>query len=95
MNQLGPGQFERVAKALADPRRFEMLSTIASKHEVACRLLVDRFPVAQATISHHLKELLGAGLVDERREAQAKFYRLRRDTLEAYQSELRRRLMRL
>lgn len=92
MSRLGPGQFERIAKALADPRRFEMLSTIASRDEVACRLLVERFPVAQATVSHHLKELVVAGLVDERQEAQAKFYRLRRDILEAYQGELRRRL---
>ena len=48
--------------------------------------------MAQATVSHHLKELVVAGLVDERQEAQAKFYRLRRDILEAYQGELRRRL---
>jgi ArsR family transcriptional regulator len=69
-----------------------MLSTIAAKQELPCRTLVDRFPVAQATVSHHLKELLVAGLVDERQEAQCKFYRARRDVLEAYFTELRSRL---
>ena len=92
MTRLQPGQFDRIAKALADPRRFEMLSTIATKDELPCRTLVDRFPVAQATVSHHLKELLVAGLLDERQEGQCKFFRVRREILTAYFSELRSRL---
>ena len=92
MTRLQPGQFDRIAKALADPRRFEMLSAIAARDEVPCRVLVDKFPVAQATVSHHLKELLVAGLVDERQEAQSKFFRARREVLEAYFVELRSRL---
>ncbi len=92
MTRLQPGQFDRIAKALADPRRFEMLSAIAAKDELPCRTLVAKFPVAQATVSHHLKELVVAGLVDERQEAQSKFFRARRDVLEAYFTELRGRL---
>jgi ArsR family transcriptional regulator len=90
--RLAPGQFERIAKALADPRRFEMLAAVSSRAELACRELVERFPVAQATVSHHLKELTVAGLVHERQEGQAKFFRARREVLEAYLAELRHRL---
>lgn len=85
-------QFERIAKALSDPRRFEILELIAGREECACKLLVDRLPVAQATVSHHLKELVVAGLVEERQEGQSKFFRLRRPVLEGYMAEVQRRL---
>src|SRR4051794_41977519 len=67
-------QFQRIAKALADPRRFEILEHIAQQNEVGCRRLCGCFPVRQATISHHLKELAGAGPVESRREGGVVFY---------------------
>jgi ArsR family transcriptional regulator, arsenate/arsenite/antimonite-responsive transcriptional repressor len=85
-------QFQRIAKALADPRRFEILEYIAKQAEVGCRRLCGCFPVRQATISHHLKELASAGLVESRREGQFVYYRTRRAVFEAYMDELRRRM---
>ena len=85
-------QFQRIAKALADPRRVEILEHIAQQAEVGCRRLCDCFPVRQATISHHLKELAGAGLVDSRRDGQFVYYRVRRPTLDAYMAELTQRM---
>ena len=85
-------QFQRIAKALADPRRFEILEHIAQQAEVGCRRLCGCFPVRQATISHHLKELASAGLVDSRRDGQFVYYRTRPAVLEAYMDELRRRM---
>jgi ArsR family transcriptional regulator len=87
-------QFQRIAKALSDPRRFEVLEVIAeSGRELCCGAVVERFPVAQATISHHLKELIDAGLVEARSEGQFKYLSARSDVLEEYTNELRRRLM--
>ena len=85
-------QFQRIAKALADPRRFEILQHIAQQAEVGCQRLCGCFPVRQATISHHLKELAGAGLVESRRDGQFVYYRTRPDVFEAYLAELRRRM---
>jgi ArsR family transcriptional regulator len=85
-------QFQRIAKALADPRRFEILQHIAQQAEVGCRRLCGCFPVRQATISHHLKELASAGLVESRREGQFVYYRARPDVFEGYMTELRRRM---
>ena len=85
-------QFQRVAKALADPRRFEILEHIAQQAEVGCSRLCDCFPVRQATISHHLKELHSAGLVESRRDGQFVYYRARPAVLDDYMSELRRRM---
>ena len=87
-----PQQFQRIAKALADPRRFEILQHIAQQAEVGCRRLCGCFPVRQATISHHLKELASAGLVESRRDGQFVYYRTRPEVFEAYMAELRKRM---
>jgi ArsR family transcriptional regulator, arsenate/arsenite/antimonite-responsive transcriptional repressor len=85
-------QFQRIAKALADPRRFEILEHIAKQAEVGCQRLCGCFPVRQATISHHLKELASAGLVESRKDGQYVYYRIRPSVFESYMSELRRRM---
>lgn len=84
-------QFELIAKALADPRRMAVLEVIAGERECACTKLREEFPVSKATISHHIKELVRAGLVDSHREGQYLRCEVRREVLEAYTAELLRR----
>ena len=81
-------RFERIAKALADPRRFQILEKIANCREVGCQRLCEQFPVAQPTMSHHLKELSRAGLIEPWREGQFVFYRFRADVLHDYVNAL-------
>ena len=81
-------QFRRISKVLADPRRYEILRRIASCNEAACSHLRSRFPISAATLSHHLKELSNAGLIDIRREAKFMHIKLRRKVWKAYLSEL-------
>lgn len=90
--RLAPGQFERIAKALADPRRFALLEAIASSAQCPYHQLCEDFPVTKATISHHLKELVQAGLVDSERAGQFVNTRVRRDVMRAYAAELVRRV---
>lgn len=90
--ELQPGQFERIAKALSDPRRFKVLQTIAgAKQECAYQRICQMIPVTKATISHHLKELVNAGLVETVREGQYVQTRVRPGVIEAYTAELLRR----
>ena len=90
--QLAPGQFERIAKALSDPRRFAMLETIGSeRYECPNQSLCQLFPVSKATVSHHIKELVQAGLVEPEKEGQYVSYRVRSDVVQAYAAELVRR----
>ncbi len=56
-----------IARALSDPRRFEILRHIASQPSTACTDLREAFPISAATLSHHLKELESAGLVESER----------------------------
>ena len=85
-------QFQRIAKALADPRRFEILEVIAAGEEMCCGAVVERFSVSQATVSHHLKELVDAGLVETRAEGQFKYLRARPEVLAEYTEQLWRRI---
>ena len=85
-------QFQRIAKALSDPRRFEIFEQIAmAGDDLCCGAIVERFPVAQATVSHHLKELTDAGLVEIRPEGQFRYFRARCEVLTQYIEELQRR----
>jgi ArsR family transcriptional regulator len=92
---LSARQFEAVAKALADPRRMALLESIASESECSCQKLCSESGVTKGTVSHHVRELVRAGLIEERREGQYMFYEMRRDVLAAYVAELMRRVARV
>jgi ArsR family transcriptional regulator len=72
----------RVLKALADPKRFKMVRDITAAGELSCGQVGERFPLAQPTISHHLKILTDAGLLVCRREAQHAFISVNRALLD-------------
>jgi len=92
-NRLNAEQLHRIAKALADPQRFAILQRIALQPEVACKQLVSEFSITQATISHHLKELVAADLIHSRRVGQCAMLSRREDTLNDYLDHLTRRLL--
>ena len=89
---MDPDQFHRISKALADAQRLAILERIAADQEVACATLCEQFPVSQATISHHVKELASAGLIKVRREAKFVFYKLQTRVWNAYLAEMKRRI---
>jgi len=91
---LSARQFQAVAKALADPRRMALLESIGSEREYSCQKLCSESGVTKGTVSHHVRELVRAGLIEERREGQYMFYELRREVLAAYVAELLRRVAR-
>src|SRR4051812_32355130 len=65
-----------VAKALGDPIRLQLVDVLR-KHagKVCVYELVPLFDISQPTLSHHLKKLRGAGIVDsERRGLWAYYY---------------------
>jgi len=87
-------RFQKVAKALADPRRFEIFQKIATSRDggLCCGAVCEEFPVSQATVSHHLKELTEAELLESRSEGQFKFWSANIDTMNEYIAELQIRL---
>ena len=51
------------AKAMSHPARIAILKVLAQKNECICGEIVEVLPLAQSTVSQHLKELKNAGLI--------------------------------
>ena len=78
-----------ILKALADPRRFEVLERIAgSSCAVTCSQTLADLPIAAATLSHHLKELESAGLIRVQREGKYHLLSLQPGVLETVAAAL-------
>jgi len=78
-------QIAPLLKALADPVRLRLLSLVASYDgQEACVCdLNDAFDLSQPTISHHLKMLHEAGLVDRSKRGVWVYYRVRAEAVSA------------
>ncbi|MCH8305805.1 MAG: helix-turn-helix transcriptional regulator [Candidatus Marinimicrobia bacterium] len=84
--------FFKIAKALSDPRRFNVLQEISGRDEISCGGIAELFPISQATVSHHLRVLTEADLVEVRREGQHGYFSARLDVLSEYCREVKKRL---
>lgn len=56
-------QMADFAKALSHPARIAILRKLASVNQCVCGEIVDVMPLAQSTVSQHLKELKDAGII--------------------------------
>ncbi|HEV2575833.1 MAG TPA: helix-turn-helix domain-containing protein [Acidobacteriaceae bacterium] len=85
---LSDDQVQAIARALADPRRFAILQQIARHDATPCGSLAEQKVLSPATISHHLKELADAGLIEVERDGRCASLTLHRDTWNAYLAQL-------
>jgi DNA-binding transcriptional ArsR family regulator len=70
-----------VFQVLAEPRRREVLALLADQERTAGDIAA-RFDVTRQAVSQHLRILLSAGLISERREGTRRWYRARPEGLE-------------
>src|SRR5919201_2980827 len=75
-------------RALADPTRVAIVNRLAQAAETCVCDLTAAFELSQPTISHHLKILREAGLVESSRRGTWAYYRLVPETVDALRGAL-------
>jgi ArsR family transcriptional regulator, arsenate/arsenite/antimonite-responsive transcriptional repressor len=69
-------------KALADPHRVKIINLLATSREPVCVCeFTGPLGISQPTVSHHLKKLVQAGLLDREQRGTWAYYSLNRDAL--------------
>jgi ArsR family transcriptional regulator, arsenate/arsenite/antimonite-responsive transcriptional repressor len=72
-----------VFRALADPARVLIVNALATSGGPVCGCdLIEPLALAQPTVSHHLRKLLDAGLVEREQRGRWAFFSLKRDAVE-------------
>jgi ArsR family transcriptional regulator, arsenate/arsenite/antimonite-responsive transcriptional repressor len=72
----------RVFKALADPHRVKIINLLATSPDPVCVCeFTAPLSLSQPTVSHHLKKLVQAGLLDREQRGTWAYYSLNHDTL--------------
>lgn len=82
----------RVFKALGDPTRVRLLSLIAAHDgaEACVCDLTEPVGLSQPTVSHHLKQLVDAGLIAREQRGKWAYYRVEQPALDSLADTLRR-----
>lgn len=83
-----PEQIEiaTLARALGHPARIAIMDYLASVDACICGDIVDELPLAQSTVSQHLKELRNAGLIQGTIEGNAICYCINEETLQKFKN---------
>lgn len=70
-------------RALADPARVRVLNLLATSDEPVCVCnLVEPLGLSQPTVSHHVKKLVDAGLLDRKQRGKWAYFSIRSDAAE-------------
>ena len=70
-------------RALGDPARVRLVNLLATQGDSVCMCdLIDPVGLSQPTVSHHMKKLVDAGLVDREQRGKWAFFSLKRDAVE-------------
>ena len=75
-------ELAQFAKALSHPARIAILKVLASKTECVCGEIVEVLPLAQSTVSQHLKELKNANIIKGTIEGTAICYCINPETID-------------
>jgi len=78
-----------IMKALSHPARLQILLTLATRNSCVCGEIVEVLPLAQSTVSQHLKELQRVGLIEGTIEGPRSCYCLNRENFETIKSSVK------
>lgn len=77
----------KILKVLSEPKRLKIVDMLSCGELCACKIL-EEFHITQPTLSHDMKLLVDAGIVNDRREGKNIYYSLNKETVVNLQSTL-------
>ncbi|RAV31023.1 ArsR/SmtB family transcription factor [Sinomicrobium soli] len=81
---------EKISKALGDINRLKILSAIQSGGErLECSTVISLLDISQPSVSHHIKKLVDAGLIEPQKEGRFYYYSLNKEVLDDYLEALK------
>jgi ArsR family transcriptional regulator, arsenate/arsenite/antimonite-responsive transcriptional repressor len=81
---MNTAEVAKISKALADSTRLQIYEAIASNPGMYCGQVIEKQGLTAGTISHHLRVLMEAGLIECRREGQFVYNRALTKTMQEY-----------
>ena len=88
--ELTDRQMQLIARALADPHRYEILKRLGDKPRATpCTAVRGCIGISAATLSHHMKELETAGLIRSEKDGKFVHYYPQPEVLRAYLARLK------
>jgi ArsR family transcriptional regulator, arsenate/arsenite/antimonite-responsive transcriptional repressor len=86
---LSTKQIEKISKALGDANRLKILQHISKKGGCGqCADIQEESPLAQPSVSHHIKVLVEAGLIEAEKEGRNHKYILNEKLLKEYTNSI-------
>ena len=88
--------FQKIQKALAEPNRLEILQKIRSLNcgdGISCSNVLSQTEIAQSTFSHHISELVAAGLVTGVKDGRTMLLPVNEAAVEEYLAELKFKIL--
>ncbi|WP_214073147.1 helix-turn-helix transcriptional regulator [Mucilaginibacter sp. dw_454] len=80
-------QMSSLAKAMSHPARIAILRILAQRNNMTCGEIVELLPLAQATVSHHLKDLVDVSMINLIHEGKKSLYELNAKTWNAFSND--------
>lgn len=77
----------KILKAISDPKRLRIVDMLSCGELCACKIL-EAFHITQPTLSHDMRVLIEAGIVNDRREGKNIFYSLNKAHLAVFENNL-------
>ena len=74
----------KMLKAISEPKRLRIVDMLSCGELCACKIL-EAFRITQPTLSHDMKVLIEAGIVNDRREGKNIYYSLNQERLASFQ----------
>ena len=74
-----------ICKALGDSNRLQIIKMLLDGEKCGCKLL-ETFEITQPTLSHHMKILCDAGIVNARKDGKRQCYSLNCETLQGFKN---------